>query len=292
MLLILIFAGSGSSVQASLSKKQARKLISRIAGSELPGSAVRLKTLTENNHHAEATAEIETAFRLAQNDLNEWKVVEIRMGPGRWEDISLLSAGSDGSEGKCNAHEIRGANSSGPLSSKRARCLIAKLLKIELPSDAVRIRSISSLGLPFASSSSALVVALVEIDFRFTRETGNWRVSDVRAGRSDWVNVEASVAALQAEKRERARQDLLTVAQALEAFRRDQGFYISSEKHTILIDHLNPRYLSSVIRLDPWHKPYRYRGERDHFQVSSDGPDGKENTPDDLVVSGTGRPAS
>lgn len=285
-----MFAGSHS-VQASLSKKQARKLISRVAGSDLPGSAVRLKTIKEDKLGAEATAEIETAFRFAQNDRGEWKVVEVRLGPERWEEISVLTPGSNSSEGQCIPHEMGGA-SSAPLSAKRARCLIAHLLKIELPSDAVRIRSISGLELPFASSSSALVVALVEIDVRFSRETGSWRISDLRAGTSDWVSIDSALAALEAEKRKRAQHDLQTVAEALEAFRRDQGFYISSEKHAILIDHLNPRYLSSVIRLDPWHKAYRYRGERDHFQVSSDGPDGKENTPDDLVVSRTGRPPS
>src|SRR5205085_1044204 len=27
-----------------------------------------------------------------------------------------------------------------------------------------------------------------------------------------------------------------------------------------LLDHLSPRYLKRVIRIDPWHNPYRYEG--------------------------------
>ena len=50
------------------------------------------------------------------------------------------------------------------------------------------------------------------------------------------------------------------------------------------IDYLTPRYLVQVIRVDPWHQPYKYLGERDHFTLRSTGPDGKADTPDDILV--------
>jgi hypothetical protein len=54
----------------------------------------------------------------------------------------------------------------------------------------------------------------------------------------------------------------------------------------VLIDHLSPHYLARVIRVDPWHRPYQYDGQQDRYSLRSFGPDGKPNTPDDIVVSG------
>jgi hypothetical protein len=277
-------------VLAALSEKQARKLISLMAGAELPSGAVRVKRITESNGAAEATAEIETAFRLVQDEQRHWHVAEVRTGQDRWEEISLIAGAlkRQEPEGQCTAPDLAKA-ADGVVSVKRARCLIAGLLGIQLPSDAVRIRGVSSLGLPFASSSSALVVALVEVDVRFREDRGNWRISELRIGRGDWFSIEATFAAVNEEKKERAQKELATLAGALDAFRRDTGFYVASDKHPVLIDHLSPHYLSNIIRLDPWHNPYRYDGERDRFQLRSDGPDGEENTPDDLVVTAVPR---
>jgi len=54
----------------------------------------------------------------------------------------------------------------------------------------------------------------------------------------------------------------------------------------VLIDHLSPHYLERVIRLDPWNRPYQYQGERDHFSLRSNGPDGKSGTGDDVLFNG------
>ncbi|MFN2513751.1 MAG: type II secretion system protein GspG [Pyrinomonadaceae bacterium] len=44
-----------------------------------------------------------------------------------------------------------------------------------------------------------------------------------------------------------------------------------------------------MIRLDPWQEPYQYRGERDNFTLRSLGPDRKDNTADDIVITGSAR---
>ena len=93
------------------------------------------------------------------------------------------------------------------------------------------------------------------------------------------------VRAVNTEKAERARAELETIATALEAFRRERGYYVLADTEAALIDHLNPRYLGRVIRVDPWHKPYYYDGKRESFTLRSAGVDGKENTQDDLIVS-------
>jgi hypothetical protein len=72
---------------------------------------------------------------------------------------------------------------------------------------------------------------------------------------------------------------------ALEAFRRERGFYVVATDSATLMDHLSPRYVKQIIRLDPWHNPYRYTGTTDSYTLASDGADGKPGTADDVTVS-------
>lgn len=172
------------------------------------------------------------------------------------------------------------AEAAGDLSAGEARKLIARMAGIELPSGAVRVKEVSSLG------SSAVVVAQVETAFRFVKgDDGKWRVAEIRTGDNKWEDIDMIVRAVNAEKAERARAEMETMATALEAFRRERGFYVAADTQRALVDHLNPRYLSRVIRVDPWHKSYFYEGTPERFTLRSAGADGKENTPDDVVIS-------
>ena len=171
------------------------------------------------------------------------------------------------------------AQAAGDLSAKDARKLIAHMVGIELPSDAVRVKEVSALG------SSAVVVAQVETAFRFVKgDDDKWRVAEIRTGDNRWEDIEMIARAVNAEKAERARAELETMATALESFRRERGFYVVADKQAALLDQLNPRYLTRIIRVDPWHKPYLYEGTRDRFTLRSAGLDGKEKTLDDVIV--------
>lgn len=173
----------------------------------------------------------------------------------------------------------RGATAAGDLTPKEARKLIARMAGIELPSDAVRIKDISSMG------NSAVVVAQVETAFRLAKgDGGKWRVAEIRTGDRKWEDVDMLVRALNVEKTARARAELENVATALKAFQRERGSYLVSDSMGVLIDHLSPRYLPTVIRVDPWHQPYQYEGDRGGFTLRSAGIDGKPNTGDDVVV--------
>src|SRR5918911_337340 len=158
----------------------------------------------------------------------------------------------------------------GDLKPGEARKLISRLAGIELPSDAVRVKSVSAMG------SSAVVVAQVETVFRFAQgEDGKWRVAEIRTGNNRWEDIDLLVRAVNAEKSARAQAELEALATALEAFRRERGFYVVADNSSVLVDQLNPRYLKNIIRVDPWHNPYHYEGTPSGFVLRSDGPDGK-----------------
>jgi hypothetical protein len=274
-------------VHAELSRKQARQLISKAAGMSLPSSAVRIESINSTNEStAEVSTELELVFRFSRNDAGQWQVKEVRTGDGHWEDVKFLvqAAKIDFPEDKCGTRDALGlVKPQSDLTAKNARCLIASLFDVVVPSDAVRIKDISDLGL--GSLPSAIAVSLVRADFRFIRDSQGWHVSEFHSGNRSWIKMESVRDEVDALKRASTNEDMNTIAAALEAYRRVRGSFVVAEKHSVLMDNLTPHFLHRVIRLDSWHHPFQYQGSTDHFTIRSLGPDGKENTADDIVVS-------
>jgi Type II secretion system (T2SS), protein G len=274
--------------RAELSSKQVRKAITRMAGFELTSDAVRVKAITPGTP-AEVTADIRSVFKFEQDERGRWRVAEIRTAQDRWESIALIAAAAHAylANDECHAPDppFRGSAALDP-SVKRARCLIGVLTGIDVPSDAVRIQQVEPMAVPFASQASAVVVAWIRVTARLVNEGKGWQVSELRTGNRDWVKLQPVIGALNEKKRAQVRSEMEIMAQALERYRQDRGFYVVSDSHAVLIDHLNPRYLSRVIRVDPWNHPYKYDGQREHFALVSAGPDGKDQTGDDIQLTG------
>lgn len=283
------------SAKGEFSPNQARKLIARMPGLELKPSSVHVRTVRSiDAATVEASAEIATAFRLEEGSLGLWRVLEFRTGQDQWQGIEFIMRALklDQSATPCDVPDAGEKTPTEP-TIKRSRCLLADLLAVQLPSDDVRIKAVSSMALPFGSKSSAMVEALVAAEFRFHKESnGSWRVSSFKTGNRDWVDPGAILNAVNMAKAASARAELESIAKALEDFRVQRGFYVESKSEAVLVDFLSPRYLSRVIRLDPWRRPYLYEGTRDHFALSSTGPDGKANTSDDIVLNGPIRSAA
>lgn len=288
-LALCVMVLAGVDARADLSPSQARKVISRIAGFELKSSEVRVKSVSASSSSAaEVSAEIKTVLKFEADNDGRWRVAEIRTGQDRWESIDLIAnaLGTQAVRGDCNALDprVRGKEAVDP-SVKRARCLLGHLLGVEIPSDAIRIQEVNPMPIPMASQPSATVVAWLRFVTRLTSDESGWHVTELRTGNHDWVKLEPLLAAVNQQKQNLAHSELELIAVALEKFRRDRGFYVVSDKQSVAIDFLSPRYLGRVIRVDPWNQPYKYLGERDHFTLRSSGPDRKADTPDDILLS-------
>jgi hypothetical protein len=81
---------SGTRAAGDLTPKEARKLIARMAGIELPSDAVRVKEISTAGNSAVVVAQVETAFRMVKGDKDKWRITEIRTGDRRWEDLDTL----------------------------------------------------------------------------------------------------------------------------------------------------------------------------------------------------------
>jgi len=276
---------STATARADLSRNQARKLIADISGVYLSKGDIHVVNVTQGEGAStNVTAQIELAFRATQTKNGIWRLSEVRIGSEKWEELALIARAGNFqlSEPDCKS----GAKASG-LKNSEARCLIANLFGVNLPSDEVRIKEISAFGLPFGPRATALIVSLVELSFRFANENGKWELTGFKSGSHDWSDVRALQHSLDTQKQTVAKADLELIVKALDSYRRDRGSFVISEKESVVIDHLSPRYLRHVIRLDPWHRPYQYRGERDRYTLRSLGPDGKPDTSDDVVATST-----
>lgn len=273
---------------ADLSSSQARKAIQTMAGMSLPGGDVSVQSVrTTSAESAEARAGLQLVFRVTQHE-GRWQLREVRTGADRWERLDFIAqaANIELSDDACDElPQLARSAKSLSLTTKRARCLVAGLFGVTLPSDDVRIREVSASGFSFGSAdATGLISTLVQLDFRFARERQGWQVVGVKSGNREWADVRGITAAVDQLKRSTATNELSVIAQALDSYRRERGFYVVSDKESVLIDHLSPRYLTPVIRLDPWSRPYQYEGQQTAYSLRSLGPDGKPNTGDDIVV--------
>ena len=268
---------------ADLSSSQARKAIQTTAGMSLPSDSVRVQRI----EGTEATAELQLVFRATQHD-GRWRLSEVRTAPDRWERLDFIAQAAklELVADNCDApSEFARTVDAQELTTKRARCLVAALFGVTLPSDDVRVREVSPFGLSIGSSdATALIGTLVQMDFRLARDQRGWQVASIKSGNRDWVDARDMAASVDQLKRSSASADLSEIAQALDSFHRDRGSFVVSDKESVLIDHLSPRYLTRVIRVDPWHRPYQYEGQQTQYSLRSLGPDGKPNTGDDIVV--------
>jgi hypothetical protein len=84
------FLFTSTRAAGDLTAKEARRLIARMAGIQLPSDAVRVKEVSAMGNSATVVAQVETAFRFDRGGDGKWRVAEIRTGDRRWEDVDML----------------------------------------------------------------------------------------------------------------------------------------------------------------------------------------------------------
>jgi hypothetical protein len=302
----------------AMKESDARRAIAATPGFTLNSGAVRVREVSD----AGATpvvvrAEVEVALGFtkaegAKGGPARWRADEFRTGDRRWEEfdyfVGLAAPGAvegaraaleemaaefeskrrergKGGESEDARGDGRGASAGDEVkgdekkASGEEKNAGGEDEKIEVRRGPVLMKEFA----PIYKSARAVVT--VEASFRLERLAGGrWQVVGFEVGGIELGGLAELIAAADRRKAERARADLKAVSRALEEFRRERGSYVVSDSEVVLIDHLSPVYLKSVIRIDPWRRPYRYSGTRDRFTLSSDGPDGQPSTADDVSI--------
>ena len=308
----------------ALKESDAKRAIAATPGFALNRGAVRVKEIpVAGTTPLVVTAEIELALHFEKVETGggvvRWRAAEFRSGDRIWESFEYLAGpfgaaeveaaravleemaaefeaeqrarmeaekrlrGKEAGEGEKGVDaESAGAGDG----KKKDRKKKKKDDKKSKDDEKIEVRRGPLLMSEFSPMyKSARAVVRVEGAFRLEKgQGGKWRVVEYTVGGVSVANPDRVVAEVNVRKATRARADLETVRAALEDFRRERGFYVVAEDETVLIDHLSPRYLKTVIRVDPWSRPYGYEGTREHFTLRSNGPDGLPSTSDDVTL--------
>jgi hypothetical protein len=297
-------------------KKSAVKVKEVSAAGETPVSVVAEVTEAFRFARVEDEGAPQTAGVFKQR---RWRAVEFRTGDRSWEEFDFLASSPLGAERLEAARraleelvaefEARQAEAGAPKEAARSKEEAGGVVgqggdagdgkqggargeqkkrrskdksggKVEpLTRGPLTIKSLDAL------LSSAVAEVAVEATFHLARDaSGKWRVAEVSVGGASSGDLAAIWRAADGRKAARARADLEAVRDALEAFRRERGFYVTASDSATLMDHLSPLYIKQIIRLDPWHNPYRYTGTTDAYTLASDGADGKPGTADDVTL--------
>jgi len=322
--LLCVFVGVASAQKRpkpALSTKEARRAIAAAPRFGLSTGAVKVKNVgPAGTSPVVVEADVTLAFRFERVEdervpqtggvftTKRWRAVEFRTGDRSWEEFELISSPAFaprieaarraleelvtefearqsrvGAGWAATARDVEeGAARAGEAAAKKnkeKKREEEKKAAEPLTRGPLTVKQLSLMG------SSAVAEVVVAAAFSLERDArGRWRVSEASAGGESSGDLEELWRAADALKAGRVRAELAAVAGALEAFRRERGFYVVARDSVVLFDHLSPRYAKRIIRLDPWHNPYRYEGTAGSYTLGSDGPDGKQGTADDLTV--------
>jgi hypothetical protein len=300
----------------ALKEKDARRVVAQTPGFVLRTGAVKVKEVSPaGTSPVTVSAGVTLAFRLVSVEdegvpqtggvfkVKRWRAAEVRTGDRTWEEFDLV-AGTFGPErveaARRALEELVTEFAAQQAAAARAEPVVvpsitaegnakdkSKKKKDEPSKKAPEPLTRGPLTIKQLSLMGSSAVAEVEVASLFTVSKdarGKWRVTGVEVGGESVGDLEALWLKADAHKVERVRADFAEMREALEAFRRERGFYVVGEDAVVLYDHLSPRYARRVIRLDPWHNPYRYAGTQASYALASDGPDGKKGTADDVTV--------
>jgi len=316
-----VFA-SGVSAQKrpkpALKEKDARRAVAEAPGFVLRTGAVKVKEVgPAGSTPVTVSAGVTVAFRLVRVEdervpqtggafkVKRWRAAEVRTGDRTWEEFDLVADGV----GPERLEAVRRALEELVTEFETQQATAARTEAVVVPSVSneddgkdkktekkkdeaekktpepltrgpLTIKQLSLMGSSAVAEVEVAAVFTVSKDAR-----GKWRATSVEVGGETARDLEALWLTVNARKAARAREDLAEMGEALEAFRRERGFYVVGEDSVVLLDQLSPRYAKRVIRLDPWHNPYRYAGTAAAYTLGSDGPDGKRNTADDVTLS-------
>ena len=300
VLLVIAFAfcalAPGAAAQKkpkpALKESEARRAISEAPGFALRTGAVKVRSVAPaGTSPVVVEADVTGAVRLEWVEdervpqtggvfkQKRWRAVEFRTGDRAWEEFDLLSTPALAPRLGAARLALEELVTEFAAKVEEAQKSEEKKAVEPLTRGALTVRQLSLMG------SSAVAEVVVAAAFSLTRDArGRWRVAEASVGGESSGDLAALWLAADARKAERARADLASLGEALEAFRRERGFYVVARDSVVLLDHLSPRYSKRIVRLDPWHNPYRYEGTQASYTLASDGPDGRAGTTDDVTV--------
>jgi len=159
-----------------------------------------------------------------------------------------------------------------------ARNLIAGMNGEDMRKSDVEIVNIRQI-----SSSQAVAETRARVAFRFENDNNVWRVREIRIGHGQWESVENIERALNQVKTEETKELLARITEAIQKYREANQKFPAFKDFVDLSDQLSPRFMTPLVRLDAWQRPFEASMSADIVLLRSAGPDGIIGNQDDII---------
>jgi hypothetical protein len=160
---------------------------------------------------------------------------------------------------------------------------LARDLIIEIPGETLEKEDIEVIKVMQVSGSEAIAETTLKTAFRLEKVSGTWVVREVRIGNGQWEKVSNLFQAIEKVKSEETSGMLDKIDEAIRKYRNANGTLPVFKDYIGLSDLLSPKYITPLLRLDSWRRPFwAERTQTDTIVVRSAGPDGRYYTDDDL----------
>lgn len=160
----------------------------------------------------------------------------------------------------------------------------AQNLIIDIPEESLEKEDVEVVNVTQVSGSEAIVETRLKTAFRLERVRGKWFVREVRMGHGQWEKVNDLIQTLDVVKTEETRKLMDSIAEAIDKYRGEHGSLPAFKDYIALSDLLSPKYMTPLIRLDAWRRPFEAELKTSNaVELRSAGSDGKIGTTDDIV---------
>jgi hypothetical protein len=158
----------------------------------------------------------------------------------------------------------------------------ARKLIVDLPGN-LSDKDVEIVTISQTTAKEAVIQTRIKTAFAVEKIKNRWVVRQVRVGDGQWENLDDLARALQEVKITATEKMIGAIAAAIESYQRQNGKPPAFKDYLTLSDALNPAYLTPLIRLDAWRRPFAaYLAYPHGIRILSAGPDGKMGTSDDI----------
>ena len=161
---------------------------------------------------------------------------------------------------------------------------LARDLIVGMNSDAIRKSDVEIVNVQQITGGGAVAETRARVAFRFENTGNGWRVREMRIGHGQWENVENIERALNQIRTENTKELLTRIAEAIQKYREANQRLPLFNDFVDLSDQLSPGFMTPLVRLDAWQRPFEARASESGILLGSAGPDGIMGNQDDIEL--------
>ncbi len=158
----------------------------------------------------------------------------------------------------------------------------ARRLILSLPQEALEKEDVEVVSVSQTSGSEAVVETRLKTAFHIERVHGRWEVKEVRLGHGQWEKISNLEQTLEMVRKEETNRMLDLISDAIRAYAQANGSLPQFKNYTALSDILSPKFMTPLIRLDAWRRPFEAERMDKSIVIRSCGSDGEPGTVDDI----------